>query len=741
MLDKPGPSLRASSALLVLSGYLALACVRGYSPLLILIPVVALLLTPWGERIHAAVPLYRTISRGITIVYFCFLPLTAVLMGAIPSLLMLIMFIQCHTLLHQKTERNYHYLYLMSFFLVLAACVQSPEPAIALVLLLMVLSAAWALSALQYETLPRIAQKHAPPEIEPINPRHRRAGDAARLRHAPIVVTVVLASVGVILLTTTFFVLTPRVEAGFLGRDNQMIRMTGFAQTVDLQGGAYVQEDPTPVMQVEFPDEPQGMFQTDLMYWRVTTLPNYANSRWSRKGLDRHYYGGVDPVFATTGSEFRKAMENPTEVARDAMPGTHRIVVQRIFSDRLPDEGVPSLDLPVKADIEGRDNGKQITWDGRQDLTIRLNRSNSSQLDYTIWSEILTPDPDLLRQTGTLYENLTPADLGMLTDHDLLPETIELARNLTAAYDNPYDKSLAILEFFNTQGFEYTLNLPALPPNNAIDAFVLEVRRGHCEFFASGMALMLRALGIPTRVVSGYRGGDWSDGAGAYIVRQSMAHLWVEVYFDGYGWVRFDPAPPSNDAPPVGMAALTQRINDFILRAKLFWFREVISFDRGVQLQRLRNAPAGIFRSLGFGRILDPQPGPQGAAGNRFFPMVTLAVLAAGAAGAWMLLRRRDQDPFKLTEDQRRATRLFEKLRTRLSESGLDVQGLAAEEIEEAVRVRGWTEFGDIQALLRDYNEVRFGRRPLDSGQLASLIARVRGLRLPAAGQGASRGA
>jgi transglutaminase-like putative cysteine protease len=75
-----------------------------------------------------------------------------------------------------------------------------------------------------------------------------------------------------------------------------------------------------------------------------------------------------------------------------------------------------------------------------------------------------------------------------------------------------------------------------------MNAFFTEVRRGHCELFASAMALAVRSLGIPARVVTGYLGGEWDPQNHSYLVREGMAHLWVEVLFPQYGWVPFDPS-------------------------------------------------------------------------------------------------------------------------------------------------------------------------------------------------------
>lgn len=382
-------------------------------------------------------------------------------------------------------------------------------------------------------------------------------------------------------------------------------------------------------------------------------------------------------------------------------------------------------------EVEGRANDKQIGWDGRQDMTLRLLRGNNNQLDYTAVSEIITPDPVALRQAPLEITSIAGEDLEMLLYHDLLPRTQNLAHEITDQYTNAYDKAVALETFLAGNNFEYTLSLPALPPEHAIDSFINDVRLGHCEFFASAMALMLRSVGVPTRVVSGYRGGEWSDGAGAYIVRQSMAHLWLEVFIEGSGWVRFDPAPPSNETPKAGWAGFIQRINDLQLRAKLFWYREVISFDRGAQIERLRSLPGGIMRAFGLDRFFDPgAPRAEGAGTNGLGAIAAVAVITLAIVGVAALLRRR-KEPFPLTRDQRLAVRLFSELRNRLAKAGIDVIGLSAEELEREVSQRGWTEFGDIQQTLRLYNEVRFGAKPLDRPRLDMLLRRMRALRPP----------
>lgn len=98
----------------------------------------------------------------------------------------------------------------------------------------------------------------------------------------------------------------------------------------------------------------------------------------------------------------------------------------------------------------------------------------------------------------------------------------------------------AALAYFNRNGFEYTLEPPPLG-SNSVDDFLFETRKGFCEYYASSFVFLMRAAGIPARVVTGYQGGEYNDLGGYYILRQSDAHAWAEVWLQERGWVRYDP--------------------------------------------------------------------------------------------------------------------------------------------------------------------------------------------------------
>ncbi len=162
------------------------------------------------------------------------------------------------------------------------------------------------------------------------------------------------------------------------------------------------------------------------------------------------------------------------------------------------------------------------------------------------WSDISRPDAAALRTAAGKY----PLDVQL--EYLQLPaldsRIPQLAASITATAKTDYDKAAAIERYLLTH-FTYTLQLSRTPPSDPIAEFLFTRKQGHCEYFAAAMAVMLRALGIPSRVVNGFRGSEFNDLTSEYVVRDSDAHSWVEAYFPGYGWVSFDPTPGGPGQP------------------------------------------------------------------------------------------------------------------------------------------------------------------------------------------------
>lgn len=207
------------------------------------------------------------------------------------------------------------------------------------------------------------------------------------------------------------------------------------------------------------------------------------------------------------------------------------------------------------------------------------------------------------------------------------PRTRELAQRLAAESADPAETVQRALNMFTTQPFVYTLQPPLLPERDGMDAFLFDTRRGFCEHYASAFVIMMRAAGIPARVVAGYQGGEVNPVNGTVIVHQFDAHAWAEVWLQGQGWVRVDPtaavAPERvergledalagegtflEDSP---LSPLRYRNIDFINKMRLrydaltySWQAWVVGFDADKQFDLLK-AFFGDFSARKFAAVL-----------------------------------------------------------------------------------------------------------------------------------------
>jgi transglutaminase-like putative cysteine protease len=200
------------------------------------------------------------------------------------------------------------------------------------------------------------------------------------------------------------------------------------------------------------------------------------------------------------------------------------------------------------------------------------------------------------------------------------PRSRELARRLAAQYGDPRAIAQAMLTMFREQPFVYTLDPPKLA-ENAMDEFLFETRRGFCEHYASAFTLVMRAAGVPARVVTGYQGGEFNPLGGYLIVRQSDAHAWSEIWIEGRGWLRVDPtaavAPERIERGLIGamgeLEPVPGRLRDasnLWMQASLgwdtlndFWNERVVRFNATRQLELLERLGVDDpdWRALGLG--------------------------------------------------------------------------------------------------------------------------------------------
>ena len=164
---------------------------------------------------------------------------------------------------------------------------------------------------------------------------------------------------------------------------------------------------------------------------------------------------------------------------------------------------------------------------------------------YQITADVWTPLPRLLRQAPPVNPSrfYRPEYINNLP---LGTERVQsLARRLAAGRLNAYDKATAMQEYIE-KNCAYTLSEEATPPDtDAVDYYLFSAKEGACDLAASAMAIMCRSVGIPARWAAGYLEGVEDPSSGGRVLREADSHAWVELYFPGYGWVAFNPAPQS----------------------------------------------------------------------------------------------------------------------------------------------------------------------------------------------------
>jgi protein-glutamine gamma-glutamyltransferase len=154
------------------------------------------------------------------------------------------------------------------------------------------------------------------------------------------------------------------------------------------------------------------------------------------------------------------------------------------------------------------------------------------------------------------------------------PRISVLAQNMTEGARSDAEAA-QLLEEKLRRDYAYSLELPRQAPADPLADFLFVRKKGYCEYFASAMAVMLRTLSIPSRVVTGFQSGVFNPMTGAQLVRASDAHSWVEAWIEGSGWTTFDPTPADPQAPPPDLTGISMWMD----AADQFWRNWVVSYD------------------------------------------------------------------------------------------------------------------------------------------------------------------
>jgi len=397
-----------------------------------------------------------------------------------------------------------------------------------------------------------------------------------------------------------------------------------------------------------------------------------------------------------------------------------------------PDEGLPvsytvtvepnerrslfALELPAGPPVlqSGTESGRDVKAIVTRDRQVLLNTPVTQAIRYTQRSLLAASFPAASPAEGRL-------ELGL---GDGNPRTIAFARDLRREVADDRSFVQAILAKFHDENFVYTLT-PPFYDRDPVDLFLFDERRGFCEHYASAFALLLRAAGIPARVVTGYQGG--TTNRDYMIVRQSDAHAWTEALLDGR-WTRFDPTAavaPSRVEMGLGGALRAGEPLPFLARLDGTWLTQVRLAWDAFNYDWRRNV-------VGFNRERQRTLWRDWTL-DRYAPW-QIVVLVAGLAGAWaalvvggLLWKRRKQE---------RALVLWDGLNRRLARAGLPREPYEGPLAFSSRAAQRWPQFAiAFTAIGESFAALRYGdvRAPREREALVATLRRAIEV-LPAAG-------
>ncbi len=320
------------------------------------------------------------------------------------------------------------------------------------------------------------------------------------------------------------------------------LHLTGLPREHLIRSGAelseetvmYISTGDLPPMPVQMPVS----LQAPRYYWRTLTYDIYNGAGWTAsESQNRSYIPGeaVHPGYYLYPTEGHKSIFHPSA----SLPGMRLV--------RFKVEEAANLNGLAYAtgELIGMDVRYRVLWRlppdpaaGQEGDAFALLKPGREK-KYSAYSLLARPDEALLRSAQGEYPNWVAQRYLALPD-GLPPRVRELAERLTADQPTPYDQAQAIESYLRQ--IPYTLELPEPPlERDIVDYFLFELQQGYCDYYASSMVVLARAAGLPARLVVGYASGSYDPQKAVYRISEADGHSWPEVYFNGIGWVEFEP--------------------------------------------------------------------------------------------------------------------------------------------------------------------------------------------------------
>ena len=621
----------------------------------------------------------------------------------------LIVFLSAIKLLQVKSDRDWVFLYLISFFEVLLAAGLSFSPMYFLTLTLYLLCALSTIIAFEIQKARRrvkVAETRllVPPDSKVFrrlaDNRARRSPEAARL---PLIALSLLFLIFVLALP--LFLVAPRAGSAMITRGGAgLTNFIGFSESVTLGEVGSLKQNNEIVMRIRV--EGAGSEKRDFK-WRGIALDEFTGRGWRKS------------------PEARRSKQEFPERGFFRLGTTDADALQRLTTQTIFLEPISSAVLfaaPRALAIQGDFPFIRVDAEG----AIQSRPHDSDRLIYKVVSDTTEPDPESLRRDTRPYTSETARYRTLPKSLDPQIEAYTNAILVNAHARNRYDRVKAIETELRTN-FGYTLEMKASGTTPLSD-FLFNVREGHCEYFSTAMAVMVRTLGMPARVVNGFLPGEYNEAAGAYTVRQSDAHSWVEVYFpETDSWITFDPTPAAGRLEPQ-RTGITATIGKYAEALELMWYQYVVGYDK----QEQRSLATSFHNKLfDFRRAITRMVNSLEAKAPAVSPPIVFIVLillfvAFTVVGRRILrlgwrrglaIRRRTQ------ASEKTAIEFYERLTELLAKKGMTrPEHQTPLEFATGLGVR------EAMTLTRVYNQVRFGGRQLSTSEEREISEALRTL-------------
>jgi transglutaminase-like putative cysteine protease len=528
---------------LVLSGYLAVLG-SGYLDA----PTAVFTALGFGLRVLMMTRSFRfevsgRVTAALTLAYAAFYPVDYFVLSRdfVTATVHLVFFLAVLKVLTARATRDYVFLGVIGFLEMLAASILSANVTFFVFLALFLV---FAVATFASAEIRRSMHK----------PRNLARSGSRRLSWRLAALTVSM-SVGILLLTVGLFFLLPRTaQAAFRHLVPERYHLPGFSNEMTLGEIGEIQQRQTAVMHVRM----TGNHHVAGLKWRGMSLAEFDGKRW---------FNRPEPGTPLRVSHGLLQLADPRQQWRPGIHIQYEVQLSSMASDVLFFAGRPEV-VQVNSPLVIRTAGGSLRLGVPNTEGLRYG-ADSLLEDSSVPEEPPAPDepPPSVRRT---YLQLPRLD----------PRIPPLARRVTEDAATDEGRARAIERYLRDH-YRYTTRLPQRPAADPLAHFLFERRAGHCEYFASAMAVMLRTLGIPSRVVTGFQSGIYNPVSGWYVVRASDAHSWVEGYLPRRGWTTFDPTPPSADRPS---ASVWARLGFYLDAADTFWQEWVLDYNLEHQL-------------------------------------------------------------------------------------------------------------------------------------------------------------